>query len=97
MFWILVAAIVLVHLHLEYRLWVRRENDIFAKYRTAEMPSLTAAKWAYYAKAVFLVLLVVLQAAGVGFREALVFSFAGYALLLQILLPFTVYNLLVLH
>lgn len=92
-FWILVSAILLVHLHLEYRVWIRREEDIFAKYRTASLPPLAAAKWAYLAKAAFLVLLVVMQASGVAFREALVFSFAVYALLLAVLLPRTAYNL----
>lgn len=91
--WILVAAIVLVHLHLEYRVWVRREEDIFAKYRTGSFPPLAAAKGAYLAKAAFLVLLVVTQSSGLAFREALVFSFAAYALLLAVLLPRTAYNL----
>ncbi len=92
-FWILVGAIVIVHLHLEYRLWIRREVDIFAKYRTPSCPPLASASRAYYAKAVFLFLLVVIQACGLAFREALVFSFAVYALLLVVLLPRTAYNL----
>ena len=50
-FWILVAAIVIVHLHLEYRVWIRREEDIFAKYRTGSFPPLAAARGAYLAKA----------------------------------------------
>ncbi len=86
-FWILVAAIVVVHLHLEYRVWIRREEDIFAKYRTGSFPPLAAARGAYLAKAAFLVILVVMQASGVAFREALVFSFGAYALLLAVLLP----------
>lgn len=94
MFWILVIAIVLVHLDLEYRLWIRREEDVFAKYRDGKMAPLTAAKWAYYAKAVFLLALILLQTSGLGFREALVFAFALYAVLLQWLLPFKIYNVL---
>jgi hypothetical protein len=94
MFWILIAAIVLVHLHLEYRIWIQHEEDIFAKYRNADTPPLLAAKWAYYAKAIFLLLLVIMQAGGIGFREALVFSFTAYALVLLILLPYKLYNLL---
>ena len=94
MFWILVIAIVLVHLNLEYRLWVRREEDVFAKYRDAAMPALVAAKWAYYAKAVFLLALILLQVAGLEFRGALIFAFTVYAVLLQWLLPFKIYNFL---
>lgn len=94
MFWILVIAIVLVHLDLEYRLWVRREEDVFAKYRDGKMAPLTAAKWAYYAKAVFLLALILLQVAGLEFRVALIFAFTGYAVLLQWLLPFKIYNVL---
>lgn len=92
-FWILVSAIVIVHLHLEYRVWIRREEDIFAKYRNSSFPPLAAARGAYLAKAAFLVILVVMQASGVAFREALVFSFAAYAILLGVLLPRTAYNL----
>jgi hypothetical protein len=92
-FWILVAAIVLVHLHLEYRFWIRREKDVFAKYRDAATDPLAAANAAYLAKAAFLFLLVVMQASGLAFRAALVFSFAAYALLLLLLLPRTAYNL----
>ena len=94
MFEILLIVIVLVHLHLEYRIWVAKEDDVFAKYRNATMSPLTAAKWAYLSKAVWLVGLILLQYFGVGFREAVVFSFTAYALLIQILLPFKIYNLL---
>lgn len=94
MFWILVIAIVLVHFDLEYRLWIRREGDVFAKYRDSTMPALVAAKWAYYAKAVFLLALILLQAAGIEFRVALIFAFTVYAVLLQWLLPFKIYNIL---
>lgn len=91
--WILIGAIVLVHLHLEYRFWIRREQDVFAKYRDAATPPLAAANAAYLTKAAFLFLLVVMQASGLAFRESLVFSFAAYAVLLLLLLPRTVYNL----
>lgn len=94
MFEILLITIVLVHLQLEYRIWIAREEDVFAKYRKATMPPLTAAKWAYLSKAVWLVGLILLQYFGVEFREAVIFSFTAYALLIQILLPFKVYNLL---
>jgi hypothetical protein len=94
MLWILLAAIVLVHLDLHYRVWIARREDVFEKYRRPETPPLTAAKWAYLAKAVWLVGLILLQAAGIGFRAALVASFAAYAALIQVLLPFRVYNLL---
>ena len=94
MFWILVSAIVLVHLDLERRIWIRREEDVFAKYRDEKTPPMVAAKWAYYAKAVFLIALILFQTAGFAFRESLYFSFAVYALLLQWLLPFRIYRLL---
>ena len=38
--------------------------------------------------------MILLQYFGVEFREAVVFSFTAYAVLIQILLPFKVYNLL---
>jgi hypothetical protein len=94
MFWILVIAIVFVHLDLERRIWIRKEEDIFAKYRDEKTPPLAAAKWAYYAKAVFLLALILFQTAGVAFRESLYFSFAIYALVLQWRLPFRIYGLL---
>ena len=94
MFEILLIVIVLVHLQLEWRIWIGREEDVFAKYRNDTMPPLTAAKWAYLCKAVWLIGLILLQYFGVEFREAVIFSFTVYALLIQILLPFKVYNLL---
>ena len=94
MFEILLVVIVLVHLDLEYRIWIARKEDVFEKYRDAEMPPLTAAKWAYLAKAVWLIGLILLQYFGLEFRSAVVFSFAAYALLIQVLLPFKVYNAL---
>ncbi len=94
MFEILLIVILAVHLHLEYRIWITREEDVFAKYRNASMPPLTAAKWAYLCKAVWLIELIGLQYFGVAFREAVIFSFATYAVLIQVLLPFKVYNLL---
>ena len=94
MFEILLIVIVLVHLQLEWRIWIGREEDVFAKYRNDTMPPLTASKWAYLCKAVWLIGLILLQYFGVEFREAVIFSFTVYALLIQILLPFKVYNLL---
>lgn len=44
MFDFLLIVIVLVHLQLEWRIWIRREEDVFAKYRNETMPPLTAAK-----------------------------------------------------
>lgn len=94
MFGILLVAIIAVHLDLERRIWIMRQDDIFAKYRDASTPPLTAAKWAYYTKAVWLISLILMQAFGMEFRSAVVFSFLLYAVLIQILLPFRVYNLL---
>lgn len=94
MFEVLLVVIVAVHLDLEYRIWIARREDVFVKYRDATMAPLTAAKWAYLAKAVWLLALILLQYFGVEFRSALVFSFALYAVLLQALLPFKIYNLL---
>ena len=94
MFEILLIVIVLVHLHLEYRIWIAKADDVFAKYRNATMPPLTAAKWAYLSKAVWLISLIGLQYFGWEFREAVILSFTAYALLIQILLPFKVYNVL---
>lgn len=94
MFYVLLIAIAVVHLELEYRLWIAREDDIFRKYHDETVPPLTAAKWAYLSKAVWLVALIFLQAFGIEFRTALFLSFAAYALLIQVLLPFKVYNLL---
>ena len=94
MFEILLLVILFVHLRLEWRIWVRRDADVFAKYRNETMPPLLAAKWAYLSKAVWLSTLIFLQYFGVEFREAVIFSFTAYAVLIQILLPFKVYNLL---
>jgi hypothetical protein len=94
MFEVLLVAIVLVHLDLHYRIWIRRQEDVFVKYRSDATPPLAAAKWAYLAKAVWLVSLILLQYFGTDFRSAVVFSYAGYALIIQILLPFKVYNAL---
>lgn len=94
MFEALLIVIVIVHLDLEYRIWIARKEDVFEKYHRPGASPLVAAKWAYLAKAVWLVGLILLQYAGVDFRSAVVFSFAGYALLLQVLLPFKVYNVL---
>lgn len=89
---LLVAVIVLVHLHLEYRIWIAKEADVFRKYRSESMDPLLAAKWAYLTKALWLVSLIVLQYAGLGFSEALVYSFVGYAVLVPVLLGFNLYK-----
>ncbi len=94
MFYVLLAAIAFVHLEFEYRVWIRREDDIFRKYHDDSTPPLAAAKWAYFCKASWLVVLIFLQVAGIDFKPALVFSFAAYAVLIQILLPFRFYNLM---
>ncbi len=94
MFEILLIAIVLVHLHLEYRIWIGKEENVFAKYGNSSMSPLTVAKWAYLSKAVWLIGLILLQYSGVDFRDAVIFSFTTYAVLIQILLPLKVYNLL---
>jgi len=79
---VLYAVIAAVHLHLHYRLWIRRDEDAFSKYSAGKLPPAVAASRAYCAKAVWLVLLVMLQAVGREFREALAVSFLAYALLL---------------
>lgn len=94
MFYVLLVAIALVHLEFEYRVWVRREEDVFQKYRDDSISSLSAAKWAYYCKAFWLVLVVFLQVGGIDFKPALIISFSVYAGLIQILLPFRIYNIL---
>ncbi|MEX1116852.1 MAG: hypothetical protein WEB53_16515, partial [Akkermansiaceae bacterium] len=58
--------------------------DVFAKYRNETMSPLTAAKWAYLCKAVWLIGLIFLQYFGVEFREAVIFSFTAYALLIPV-------------
>lgn len=92
MFEALLCVIVLVHLHLQYRIWIRGETDVFSKYRKPDSPPLAIASRAYLAKAVWLISLILVQYVGVEFRSAVVFTFAGYAVLLQILLPGTLYN-----
>lgn len=94
MFEILLIALVIVHLDLERRIWIQRSDDIFVKYRDDKLEPLAAAKWAYLAKAVWLITLILFQYFGLGFRESVVFSFSIYAVLIQILLPFKIYNLL---
>jgi len=91
---VLVIALVAIHLHLEYRIWFRREQDVFAKYRSEKMAPMVAAKWAYYAKALWLLLLILLQYFGLAFRDALAISFLVYALVIQIAFPPKLYNLL---
>ncbi len=93
MFTILLIVIALVHLDLEYRVWIAKKDDVFAKYHGGKIPALAAAKWAYLAKALWLTTLIFTQYFGVDFRSAVVFTFAGYAILLQFVLPFRLYNL----
>ncbi len=94
LFDVLILVIVAVHLTLEFQVWGRRQIDVFEKYRKADTDPMKAAKWAYYCKALWLIALILLQYFGLGFRESLVYSFTLYAVLLQILLPFKIYNLL---
>ncbi len=91
---LLVLAVVAVHLHLEYRIWIKKEADVFAKYRSEKTEPMAGAKWAYYTKALWLLLLILMQYFGLAFRDALPLSFLVYAVVLQIALPFKVYNLL---
>jgi hypothetical protein len=91
---VLYALIALVHLHLHFRLWIRRDPDPFAKYSGGILPAATAASRAYCAKAVWLVLLVALQALGQEFHRALAWSFLAYSLLLLGFFRFRPYVLL---
>ena len=93
-FIVLLCLFAAVHLHLEYRIWIRRETDIFRKYRTDGTEPLRTAKWAYYAKSVWLIGLIFLQAAGVPFEDAVVYTFAAYAAILAFLLRRNAYNLI---
>lgn len=94
LFDVLILVIVAVHLTLEFQIWVRRKADVFEKYRKPDTDPMKAAKWAYYCKALWLIALILLQYFGLGFRESLVYSFTLYAVLLQLFLPFKIYNLL---
>lgn len=94
MFEVLLIVIAIVHLDLEYRIWIARKEDVFEKYRRPDGSPMAAAKWAYLAKAAWLVGLIFLQYGGLDFRSAVVFSFSIYAVLIQVLLPFKVYNAL---
>jgi hypothetical protein len=92
---ITVAAIVilLVHLNLEYRVWIRKEVDIFRKYRKVNVDPMLAARNAYLSKAVWLVLMIGLQTLGRGFEESFVVSFLVYAVLVILLLSRNFYTL----
>jgi hypothetical protein len=83
----LILGYVLVHLHFEYRLWLRPDGDLLARYARPGRPALRTANLAYWAKALWLVLLVVMQYGGCPFREAFVISFLLYAVIVQILTP----------
>lgn len=88
----LIIVILLVHLHLEYRIWIRKETDVFRKYRAEDGDPMKAAKWAYYTKALWLIVLILMQYFGIGFRDALVYSFSLYALMVFLTLHRNLYT-----
>lgn len=90
----IIIVTLLVHLHLEYRIWVKKETDIFKKYRGENDDPMKAAKWAYYAKALWLVALILLLYFEIEFRDALVYSFFGYALVVTLSLGRNAYTIL---
>lgn len=92
MFLILLIAIAVVHLDLEYRIWIAKKEDIFTKYQGGSISSAAAAKWAYYAKSVWLAGLIFAQFFGIAFQTAVVFTFAFYAALLLVTLPIRRYT-----
>lgn len=90
----LIAVVVIVHLHLEYRLWLRRDRDLFVRYAKPGRPPLRTANLAYMAKALWLTLLVAAQASGVPFRPALASTFLVYALSVLVIMPIGIYSIL---
>ena len=90
----LIFGYVLVHLHFEYRLWLRRDGDVLARYARPGRSALRTASLVYWTKALWLVLLVVMQYGGVPFREAFVISFLLYAVIVQILTPLRVFSVI---
>jgi hypothetical protein len=90
----LILGYVLVHLNFEYRLWLRRDSDLLARYSRPGRSALRTASLAYWAKALWLVLLVVMQYGGVPFREAFVTSFLLYAVIVQILTPLGAFSVI---
>lgn len=92
---ILVISYAVVHLHLQYRYWIRKDTNVFAKYCGQGRSYEYVSKWVYFTKVTWMIVLVLLQYLGLAFRPALVYSFLMYAIELQLLFPSgNIYNML---
>eukprot|EP01095_Lingulamoeba_sp_RSL-Kostka_P012912 TRINITY_DN5215_c0_g1_i1.p1 TRINITY_DN5215_c0_g1~~TRINITY_DN5215_c0_g1_i1.p1 ORF type:complete len:122 (-),score=6.95 TRINITY_DN5215_c0_g1_i1:25-390(-) len=94
---IMIISYMVVHIHLQYRVWIKKEKNIFKKYAVEKnnLPKeLEISKWVYFTKATWMILFVVLQYFGMSFKTAYTYSFFVYAIELQLLFPFNLYNML---
>lgn len=96
MFFVFLVSYVTVHLHFEYNFWMLSDTTVFDKYAAADekLNAMAIAERVYYAKAIWCFLLIVLQATGVRFYQALAISFMIYGLSLMYFFPIRIYNVL---
>lgn len=96
MFFVFLISYVSVHLHFEYNFWMLAETTVFDKYASASeaLDATAIAERVYYAKAIWCFLLIILQAAGMRFYQALAVSFLVYALSLIGFFPVRIYSIL---
>lgn len=83
-----------VHLKFEYDFWTTDHIHFFAKYAPAAdaTSAFFVAKTVYFTKATWMIALVLMQAFGVRFREALSYSFLLYGIELAVFFPLRLYT-----
>ena len=84
---VLIWSYVVVHLHLQYRYWIRKDDNVFSKYSRGGQSYEYVSKWVYFTKATWMISLVVLQYFGISFRSAMVYTFFLYSIELLWLFP----------
>lgn len=90
---ILILSYTVVHLHLQYRYWVRKDSNVFSKYCSRDLSYEYVSKWVYFTKATWMICLVLLQYFGCSFKVALSYSFFMYSIeLLCLFPPKNIYN-----
>ncbi|MGB5812749.1 MAG: hypothetical protein WBG86_19600 [Polyangiales bacterium] len=95
MFVLFLVSYTAVHLVFEYNFWWNEGDAIFGKYETAKGEgALSVAARVYYAKSVWMFVLVWLLALRHDFRAALTYSFSLYSVGLLLLFPVQAYSVL---
>eukprot|EP01084_Bolivina_argentea_P077607 140816_1 len=97
LFDVFIMSYSVIHLHLIYRMFIRKDESVFNKYEKSfrqkgqRLKQITIANRVYYTKASWMIMLVLLQYFNLSFRSSMVYTFSIYCFELVLLFPINSY------